>query len=233
MIYLANIALILAGGSGTRMHSEIPKQFIEVESKPVIVYTLEAFESNNEIDVIAVVCIKGWEDFLNVCAKAYHISKLKYIFKGGISGHQSIQNGVYELRKHFSPEDIVLVHDAIRPMVSNAIICDCIDKTKKYGSAVAAIPCAEAMLISMDMETSGNSYPRDKLMRTQTPQGFSLQKICQMHRDASKAGIKDSIASCTLMTELGGVVHFSLGSERNIKLTTDEDIAIFKANLLI
>lgn len=227
-----NVALIIAGGSGTRMHQDIPKQFLTVNEKPVIVYTLEAFQNHAEIDQIAVVCIKGWEQVLKAYANQFNITKLKYIISGGENGQASIRNGVFELEKHCNEEDIVLIHDAIRPMVSPEIISDCIVKTKQYGCAIATIPCAEAMMQTKDDIVSTGSYPRDNLKRTQTPQGFPIGKICDLHRRALKAGVTNSVASCTLMIEMGEQVHFSAGSEKNIKLTTVEDIDIFKALLL-
>lgn len=226
-----NVALIIAGGSGARMHQNIPKQFLTVNERPVIVYTLEAFQKHEEIDAIAVVCIDGWEQVLRAYANQFNITKLKYIVPGGKNGQDSIRNGVYEIEKHFSPDDIVLIHDAIRPMVSAEIISDCIAKAKEFGNAIAAIPCAEAMLQTEDGTISIGSYPRDNLRRTQTPQGFPIGKICDLHRRALEAGITNSVASCTLMIEMGEQVHFSLGSEKNIKLTTVEDIDIFKALL--
>lgn len=229
---MSNIALLIAGGSGQRMGQDIPKQFITVNEKPVIVYTLEAFQSHPEIDVIAVVCIEGWENVLWAYAKQFDISKLKYVMPGGENGQDSIRNGVYELEKHFDGNDIVLIHDAIRPMVSADIISDCLVKTAKYGNAITVIPCAEAMLKTDDGNVSTGSYPRDGLKRTQTPQGFKLQNICNLHRRALEKGITNSVASCTLMIELGEQVHFSMGSEKNIKLTTVDDIDIFKALLV-
>lgn len=226
------IALLIAGGSGARMHQDIPKQFLTVNEKPVIVYTLEAFQKHPEIDSIAVVCIDGWENVLQAYARQFNITKLEHIFHGGDCGQASIRNGVYGLEEYFQPDDIVLIHDAIRPMVSADIISDCIVKTKQYGNAITVIPCAEAMMQTEDGVKSVGSYPRDRLKRTQTPQGFKLGDICQLHRDALKAGITNSVASCTLMIEMGKQVYFSAGSEKNIKLTTVDDIDIFKALLL-
>ena len=229
---MSNVALIIAGGSGNRMGQNIPKQFLTVNERPVIIYTLEAFQKHPEIDEIAVVCIKGWESVLQAYANQFNITKLKYIVPGGKNGQDSIRNGLYELEKDHSENDIVLIHDAIRPMVSAEIISDCIRVTKEKECAIAVIPCAEAMLQTEDGEVSVGSYPRDRLKRTQTPQGFKLGKICTLHRKAIEAGIVNSIASSTLMIEMGEQVHFSLGSEKNIKLTTVEDIDIFKALLL-
>lgn len=228
---MANVGLIIAGGAGNRMHQDIPKQFLTVNEKPVIVYTLEAFQTHPEIDAIAVVCIMGWEQVLWAYAKQFNISKLQYVIPGGKTGQESIRNGIMELEKSFMPEDIVLIHDAIRPMVSAEIISDNIRVAKQFGNAITVIPCAEAMMQTEDGVVSVGSYPRDRLKRTQTPQAFHLGQICDLHRKAIEAGITNSVASCTLMIELGQQVYFSSGSEKNIKLTTVEDIDIFKALL--
>lgn len=226
-----NVALIIAGGSGERMHQDIPKQFLKVNGKPVITYTMEAFQRAPEIDVIAVSCLAGWEKSLSLSAEQYGISKLQHIVPGGENGQASIRNGILWLEKQYEPDDIVLIHDAIRPMVSTDIIVDCIRKTRQYGSAIAAIPCTEAMMVTEDGQVSYESYPRDRLRRTQTPQGFHLGKLCELHRKALAQGVTNSVASCTLMVEMGEKAYFSAGSEKNIKLTTSEDIDIFKALL--
>ncbi len=228
---MANIALIIAGGSGARMHQNIPKQFLTVNEKPVIVYTLEAFQNHADIDAISVVCIEGWESVLMAYANQFNITKLTSVVTGGKNGQDSIRNGVFELEKRYTSDDIVLIHDAIRPMVSAEIISDCIVKTQLYGCGIATVPCAEAMMITEDGVISTGSYPRDQLKRTQTPQGFRLGGICSLHRRALEAGITNSVASCTLMIEMGEQVYFSAGSEKNIKLTTVDDIDIFKALL--
>lgn len=228
---MKNIALIIAGGSGNRMHQDIPKQFLTVNEQPVIIYTLQAFESHPEIDAIAVVCIEGWEQVLWAYAKQFNITKLQYVIPGGKNGQDSIRNGVYELEKHFGSDDLVLIHDAIRPMVSAEIISDCIRVANLHGNAITVIPCAEAMIQTEDGVVSSGSYPRDKLKRTQTPQAFHIGDICELHRQALEAGITNSVASCTLMIEMGKQIYFSSGSEKNIKLTTVEDLDIFKALL--
>ena len=226
-----NYALIIAGGRGMRMGQEIPKQFLTVHDKPVIAYTLEAFEKHPDIDAIAVVCVEGWESILSAYARQYRITKLKHIFPGGANGQGSIRNGVFELEKHYSPDDVVLIHDAIRPMVSQDIISGCIATTREHGSAIVTVPCQEAMLETEDQQSTHSSYPRENLKRTQTPQGFPLGVICDAHRRALEKGITNSVASCTLMVELGETIWFCAGSEKNIKLTTPDDLEIFKALL--
>ena len=226
-----NIALIIAGGRGMRMGQEIPKQFLTVNDKPVIAYTMEAFQKHPDIDAIAVVCVEGWESILSAYARQYHITKLKHIIPGGANGQGSIRNGVFELEKHYAPEDIVLVHDAIRPMVSQDIISGCIATAREHGSAIVTVPCQEAMLETSDQVSTNASYPRQNLKRTQTPQCFPIGTLADAHREALEKGITNSIASCTLMVELGRTIYFSHGSEKNIKLTTPEDIDIFRALL--
>ena len=226
-----NIALIIAGGRGMRMGQEIPKQFLTVNDKPVIAYTMEAFQKHPDIDVIAVVCVEGWDSILSAYARQYGITKLKHIIPGGSNGQSSIRNGVFELEKHYAPTDLVLIHDAIRPMVSQSIISGCIATAREHGSAIVTIPCQEAMLETEDQVSTHSSYPREKLKRTQTPQGFPIGVIADAHRRALEKGITNSVASCTMMVELGETIYFCAGSEKNIKLTTPDDMEIFKALL--
>lgn len=226
-----NIALIIAGGVGQRTNQDIPKQFINVNDKPVIIYTLEAFQNHKDIDAIEVVCLDGWHDILSAYAKQFNITKLHKIVSGGENGQASIRNGVYSISESFSEDDIILVHDAIRPMISEEIITDCINTCKEYGSAITSIPCAEAMLYTTDKLKSDKIISRDELLRTQTPQAFSVGRLKAAHEEALKRGITNSVASCTLMIELGEKVYFSKGSEKNIKLTTADDFEIFRALL--
>lgn len=216
-----------------RMGQDIPKQFLTVYDKPVIAYTMEAFEKHPDIDVIAVVCVEGWESILSAYARQYRITKLKHIIPGGENGQGSIRNGVFELEKHYAPEDLVLIHDAIRPMVSQDIISGCIATAREHGSAIVTVPCQEAMLETTDFKTTNSAYPRENLKRTQTPQAFPIGVICDAHRMALERGITNSVASCTLMVELGETIWFCAGSEKNIKLTTPDDLEIFKALLNI
>lgn len=228
-----NIALIIAGGSGRRMKQEIPKQFLNVNDKPVIVYTMEAFQSHPDIDKICVVCVEGWDNILYAYARQYKIDKLDWIINGGENGQSSIRNGVFEAERHYDREDIILVHDAIRPMVSHEIISDCIVQCRRHGSAVVVTPCSTAVLRRTTCESSKEIVIRDQLAMTQTPQAFSIKKLADAHRRAQELGINNSVASCTLMVELGEEIYFSAGSETNIKLTTPEDLEIFKALLAI
>ena len=226
-----NIALIIAGGSGQRMHQEIPKQFINVNDKPVIIYTLQAFQNHPNIDEIGVVCIDGWHDVLRAYARQFKIDKLTWVVSGGSNGQASIRNGVFEAEKRYGADDILLIHDAIRPMVSQEIISDCIIQCRKYGSAISVLPCNTAVLHYDEENASEHVIPRNELALTQTPQAFPIGKLASIHRAARERGITNSVASCTLMIEMGEKVHFSIGEETNIKLTTPGDLKIFKALL--
>ena len=226
-----NIALLTAGGSGTRMGTDIPKQFLTVDDKPIIVYTLEVFQNHPAIDKIIVACKDGWENILNSYAKQFNISKLVSVVKGGKNGQESIKNMLDESKKIANEDDIILVHDGNRPMVSADIISNSISICKQKGWAIAAIPCNDAILYSDDKVESEKQISRDLVMRTQTPHTFYLKDLYNMHLEAEKKGISNSVASCTLAIELDKKVYFSLGSEKNIKITVPEDLDIFKALL--
>lgn len=229
---MKNIALVIAGGVGARMGQDIPKQFINVFDKPVIVYTLEAFQKNPEITGIEVVCLDGWHETLRAYARQFGIAKLENIVSGGKNGQDSIRNGLYDIRERHSEEDtIVLIHDAIRPMVSQKIISDSIRVCRKYGNAITVVPCTAAMLKTYDSFSTEEQVPRDNLKITQTPQTFFLKDIIEAHKEALDKGITNSVASCTMYIELGRKLYMSQGSEKNLKLTTAEDIEIFKALL--
>ena len=227
-----NIALIIAGGVGARMGQDIPKQFLHVYDKPVIIYTLEAFQKCAEIDAIEVVCIDGWHDVLKAYARQFGIAKLENVVSGGKNGQDSIRNGLFDIAsRHNNDDDIVLVHDAIRPMVSSEIIVDNIKTCRRYGNAITVIPCNAAMLKTYDGIETEEQVPRDNLKETQTPQTFFLKDICAAHKEALDKGITASVASCTMYIELGRKLWMCNGSEKNIKLTTTEDIEIFKSLL--
>lgn len=226
-----NIALLIAGGSGQRMNQDIPKQFINVFDRPVIVYTLEAFQKHPSIDAIAVVCLEGWQEILKAYARQFDIDKLRWIFPGDKNGQSSIRNGIMGLNEVCAKDDMVIIHDAIRPLVSQEIVSYNISCCQQHGSAITVIPCAEAMLVSDNQESSKEMIHRGRLARTQTPQSFYLDKLVWAHEEAERRQITDSIATCTLMIDLGEELFFSTGSEKNLKLTTTDDIEIFKALL--
>lgn len=228
---MANVVILTAGGTGTRTHQDIPKQFLNVNNKPILIYTLEAFQQHPNIDEICVVILDGWEQILWAYAKQFNITKLKYVTVGGGSGQESIFNGLKTIREDHKDDDIVIIHDGNRPLVSQDIITDNLVKQQIFGSAVAAIPCTEVVFISEDSVESKQSVPREKLQRTQTPHSYLLGELWDAHMKAVERKINNMAASCALMEALGKKTYFSKGSEKNLKITTIEDIEIFKALL--
>lgn len=227
-----NVALLTAAGTGTRMGQEVPKQFLHVNDKPVIIYTLERFQNSPQIDAILIVTLPHWFDFIWSYAKQFNITKLKWVIAGGSTGQESIYNGLKTLSENCPPDDtVVLIHDGNRPMVDNEIISNSLSIYKLHGSAIAAIPCTEAVFRSETGESSTESIPRDQLFRTQTPHTYPLSEALWAYEQAKEKNIVSSTAICTLMNELGRPIYFSKGSEKNIKLTTLDDMEIFKALL--
>lgn len=226
-----NVALLTAAGSGTRMHQDIPKQFIHVDNKPVIIYTLEAFQAHPSIDAIVVVTLESWSAVLWAYAKQFNITKLKWVIAGGQTGQESIKKGLDLLKSELSDEDVVMIHDGNRPLVSSEIISDSLATFSRYGSAVAAIPCTEVVFETDDGLSSMVSTPRERLRRTQTPHTYRLGELYAAHEEALRRGITNTAASCMLMKELGRMTYFSKGSEENLKITTLDDLKIFKALL--
>ena len=226
------VALLTAAGSGVRMGQDIPKQFIHVENKPVIIHTMEAFQRHPSIDAIIVVTIPSWIEVLKAYAKQFNITKLRWVVAGGATGQESIYNGLKALKEELNESDVVMIHDGNRCMVSDDIISDSLATFYRHGSAVAAIPCVEAVFRSNDGGLSSvDSIPREQLYRTQTPHTYNLSKLLWAHEEALARGIENTAASCTLMQQLGEVVYFSKGSEENLKITTVDDMMIFKALL--
>lgn len=225
------IALLTAAGIGSRMGQDIPKQFIHIDNKPIIIYTLEAFQNHPSVDEIVVVCLEGWHDILKAYAKQFNIDKLHYIVSGGKSGQESIYNGLKEIEKHFDKDSTIIIHDGNRASVSNEVISDGLFVYEKFGSAVAAIPCIEAVFKSEDGIVSDQQISREQLFRTQTPHVYRLDKLLWAYKEAENRNIENTVAACCLMQILGEKIYFSTGSEKNIKLTHQEDIEIFKALL--
>lgn len=227
-----NIAIVIAGGRGNRMGQSIPKQFINVYDKPILMYTLEGFEKHPMIDAIEVVCIEGWENVVWAYAKQYGIKKLKWIVKGGDSGQESIRNGVFNLENECADEDIIIIHDGIRPLVDAEVLTDVITKAHIYGNAVTSLPYNEQIFVISkdDNHTTTQFIPRETLRRVSTPQAYRFDLLDSKYHEAfeKEIGIYGSHYTNTMMVELGVRLHFAAGSDKNIKLTTPDDLEIFK-----
>ena len=227
-----NYAVVIAGGSGHRMGQDIPKQFINVYDKPVLIYTLEGFQRHPQIDAIIVVCIDGWENVVWAYAKQFNITKLKWIVPGGKSGQESIRNGVYALEGIAKPDDIVVIHDGVRPLVDEAVLTDVLLVAHKYGNAVTSMPYNEQIfVIDKEDETTTRQYiPRETLRRVSTPQAYRFDLLDSKYHEAfeKEIGIYGSSYTNTMMVELGVTLHFAAGSDRNIKLTTKDNLEMFR-----
>ncbi len=228
-----NVAVVIAGGSGHRMGQDIPKQFINVYDKPVIIYTLEGFQKHPQIDAIEVVCIDGWHDVLKAYAKQFGITKLKWVVNGGATGQESIRNGIYNLEGILDDYDMVIIHDGIRPLVDDAVLTDVILKCERYGNAVTSLPYNEQIFVVDDEISTVKYIPRETLRRVSTPQAYKFGKVDKAYHEAfeREIGIYGSSYTNTMMVELGERLYFAAGSDKNIKLTTKDDLEMFKAYL--
>lgn len=230
-----NVAVIKAGGKGTRMHYQIPKQFIIVKGKPIIVYTLAAFQEHPDIDRIIVVCLDGWERVLSAYAAQYGITKLFHIVPGGETSLRSIKNGIECARQFCKDGDTIIIHDGNRPFVSQEIISDVLVKSSVYGSAVAALQCTdEVMRTEAEDDTQSRCFlDRKRIFRIQTPDAYKWEIISKLIESASEDELDHIGATNTLSIAHGNAVYFSLGSTVNIRLTTQEDIALLDSLLEI
>ncbi len=230
-----NTAIIIAGGSGQRMGQDIPKQFISIYDKPIIVYTLENFQKHPLIDTIGVVCIEGWTDVIRAYAIQYGISKLNWVIPGGNTGQESIRNGVYKLEGECREDDVVIIHDGIRPIVTEEVLSDVIGKAKKYGNGITSTSYNEQIfVVNKESEDKSNSFVRrERIKRVATPQAYQFGLLDKAYHTAfeKEIGIYGSSYTNTMMIDLGEKLYFAAGTDKNIKLTTKDDIKLFKAYL--
>lgn len=230
---MSRIAIIVAGGSGIRMGENIPKQFIEVANKPVLVHTLETFQKHLLIDAVEVVCLNGWQDTVRNYVGQYGLNKLKWVVPGGSTVQESIRNGVFFLEGKVTDEDIIIIHDGIRPALDEEILTDVIRTSEQYGNAVSSLQYNEQIFVADDDVSTVKYIPREGLRRVSTPQAYRYGKLKWAYHEAyeKKIGISVSDYANTLMADLGERLYFAAGSEKNIKLTTKEDLELFKACL--
>lgn len=226
-----NIALILAGGHGSRTKQDVPKQFMNVYEKPLIIYTLENFQRHPAIHGIGVVCLEGWHEVLKAYAKQYGITKLNWVVPGGRDGQESTKKGIEALRDVCSDDDVVMIHDAIRPFITPEVIRDAIEVCEKKGSGLSAVRCQETVVRTEDGESGVENIGRQEIMRVQTPQAYRYGKALRAYEEADRRGIEGEVYINTLMLHLGERVYFSKGTEKNVKITTIDDLEVFKALL--
>lgn len=224
-----NIAVIFAGGSGTRMNTKSrPKQFLLLHNKEIIVYTLEHFERHPEIDAVAVVCIEEWIDYMKSIVKKNALDKVKWIVPGGATGQDSIYNGLKVVHDNCPEDSIVLIHDGVRPLINEVLISANIQSVKEHGSAITVTPVTETIMLK-DNNKVYKSVDRNNSCTAKAPQSFYLKDIFAAHTKAIEEGIHNKIDSATMMSDYGYSLYTVEGGSENIKITTPTDFYIFRA----
>lgn len=230
---MKNYVILLAGGIGKRMGSTVPKQFIEVNGKPIIAYSIENFQRNPKIDKIIVVCVKDWIDKLKEIVAKYSLSKVEWIIEGGSTGHDSIRNGVFFLKDKLSPDDFIIVHDAVRPILPQKAIDEVIRVAREKGNASSSIVCHPPIVYTEDFESGITDVDREHVMLTASPQVFKYSLALKCYEQAERENRHDFTFTSSLLIHYGERVYFAKGTTSNIKITTKEDIALFEALLKV
>lgn len=228
-----NIAVIFAGGTGQRMHTKSrPKQFLELNGKPIIIYTIELFDNHPEIDGVVVVCLESWIPFLKKMLRKFEINKVVGIVPGGETGQESIYKGLCATERYLqsknSYDDIVLIHDGVRPLITEETIYENIKTVKMKGNCITCVPATETFIINQ-FDGSLEIPTRSQCMIARAPQSFYLKDILAAHRNALSDGKRNFIDSCGLMTYYGHRMNTIVGPMENIKITTPTDFFIFRA----
>ena len=230
---MKNYAIILAGGIGKRMGSDIPKQFLEVAGKPIIVHTIENFQKNTQVEKILVVCVKEWIERAWELVKKHSLSKVEWIIEGGSTGHDSIRNGVFFLRDKLAPGDYVIVHDAVRPVLPQKAIDELIRVAHSKGNASSSVECHPPIVYTEDHESGITDVDREHVMLTASPQMFKYSLALQCYEIAEKEDYHNSTFTSSLLIHCGERVFFAKGTQCNIKVTNKADLALFEALLQI
>ena len=230
---MKNYVILLAGGVGKRMGSDIPKQFLEVNGKPIIVYSIENFQKNPQIEKIVVVCVKDWIDKTWELIKKYSLTKVEWIIEGGNTGHDSIRNGVFFLKEKVDPDDHIIVHDAVRPVLPQKAIDEVIRVSHEKGNASSSIECHPPIVYTEDHESGITDVDREHVMLTASPQAFKFSLALKCYEQAEEEDYHTSTFTSSLLIHCHERVYFAKGTSCNIKITRKEDLALFEALLKI
>lgn len=230
---MKNYVILLAGGIGKRMGTDIPKQFIEVNDKPIIAYSIENFQRNAQIDGIVVVCVKDWISNVEKIIKNYGLTKVKWIIEGGSTGHDSIKNGVFFLKNIAETDDFIVIHDAVRPILPQKAIDEVIRVAHEKGNASSSIACHPPIVYTDDHESGISDIDREHVMLTASPQAVNYALALKCYEQADKEHRNDFTFTSSLLIHCGERVYFAKGTANNIKITTKSDLALFEALLTI
>ena len=228
-----NYVILLAGGVGKRMGSVTPKQFIEVDGKPIIVHTIERFQKNQQIKGIVVVCISEWLERLQTIVCKYDLRKVLWIIEGGNTSHDSIRNGVFFLKDKINVDDYIIIHDAVRPVLPQKAIDEVIRVAREKGNASSSIHCHPPIVYTQDFESGISDIDRDHVMLTASPQAYKYSLALKCYEQAEREDRHDFTFTSSLLIHCGERVYFAKGTTSNIKITQREDIALFEALLKV
>lgn len=226
-----NYVILLAGGVGKRMGADIPKQFIKVKGKPIIIYSIENFQRNEQIEKIVVVCVKDWIDHVKELVKEYGLTKVEWVIEGGSTGHDSIKNGVFFLKDKVNPDDYIIVHDAVRPILPQKAINEVIRVAHEKGNASSSIVCHPPIVYTEDGESGLKDIDREHVMLTASPQAYKFSLALSCYEKAEAENKNNFTFTSSLLIHYGERVYFAKGTTSNIKVTKKEDIALFEALL--
>lgn len=226
-----NYVVMLAGGVGRRFHSDIPKQFCEARGKPVIVWSIENFQKNPNIDGILVVCIEEWIGRMREMVGEYSLTKVRWIIAGGDCSHDSIRNGIFFLNGKIDPRDYVIIHDAVRPILPQRAIDEVIRVARDKGNACSSTECHPPIVYTEDFESGTRDVDRSHVMLTASPQMFLYSLALRCYEQAERENRHDFTFTSSLLIHCGERVFFARGTSCNIKITTREDLALLDALL--
>ena len=226
-----NIALIFAGGSGVRMGAGVPKQFLEINGKPILIHTLQLFEDHHLIDKIYLSVLEEYIPYVRSLVEDFNIKKVDDIIAGGATAQDSIYNGLMRAGQSNPKDSVVLIHDGVRPFISYEVITKNISSVKKHGSAITSTLCYETVLKSKDGKAVDDVLVRKETYTAQAPQSFRLGDIIEAHDiiRSRPEGYENMVDSCTIMKKIGKDAHLIEGNRGNIKVTTPEDVYFFRA----
>ncbi len=230
---MKNYVVLLAGGVGKRMGGDIPKQFMEVDGKPIIVYSIENFQKNPQIEKIVVVCVKDWINHLRELIAKYALTKIEWIVEGGNTGHDSIRNGVFFLKDKIDADDFIIVHDAVRPILPQKAIDEVLRVAHENGNASSSIACHPPIVYTEDGKSGITDVDREHVMLTASPQVYKYSLALKCYEKAEKENKHDFTFTSSLLIHYGERVYFAKGTTSNIKVTKKEDLALFGALLKV